>query len=77
MPEIAIAAPGHTDTKSESVAGRVVALLNGARKNPDGLRFDEAYLRATVSEIVSARAPLRLVLPAIHGKCPSRRLTHR
>lgn len=75
MPEITIAAPGHIDTGSESVAGRIVTLLNGARKNPDGLPFDDSYLRATISEIVSARAPLRLVLPTFHGKCPSRRLT--
>lgn len=75
MPEIAIAAPRRIGTGPETLAGRIVTLLDGARKNPDGLRFDESYLHATICEIISARAPLRLVLPTFHGKCPSRRLT--
>lgn len=67
--------PGHIGTGPEAIAARIADLLDGARKNPDGLRFDNSYLRATLTEIVCARAPLRLLLPTFHGKCPSRRLT--
>ncbi|KAA1245679.1 L-tyrosine/L-tryptophan isonitrile synthase family protein [Mycobacterium simiae] len=67
--------PGHIGTGPEAIAARIADLLNDARKNPDGLRFDDSYLRATLIDIVCARAPLRLLLPTFHGKCPSRRLT--
>ncbi len=66
---------GTIGSNSEKATQAIVNIIDGARKNPYGEVFDNSHLRSNLLAIISANAPLRVVLPLFHGKCSSRRFT--
>lgn len=55
-----------------NLASQIYKILDGYRKNPENLQYDKTSIVNKIQEIIHHQLPLKMVLPAFHGKSNNR-----